>query len=159
MRYPPSAGPRARRREQAGPAGATACRATVTMRRGAAHHRAEGIPAAWCMARWACGMLGGGGMSEARGAQPWRTGPGARYQNHPGPPPEGGAERLGKMPARGAGTRAGGGAAHRTWLEATAGMGMEELRRTTPTRFWTVAMMHCGGADLPTIARAVGCAT
>jgi hypothetical protein len=88
--------------------------------------------------------------------QPWRTGAGAMYRNHPGPPPEVVAERLAKMHARGPETRAERAAAHRTWLEATVGMDMETLRRTTPTRLWMVAMMHCGGADLGTIARAIG---
>jgi hypothetical protein len=47
-------------------------------------------------------------------------------------------------------------AAQRAWLEGIAGMSLEELRRTTPTRLWTVAMYHLGGYDTPTIARAVG---
>src|SRR4029450_2966892 len=90
------------------------------------------------------------------GEQPWRTGVGAMYRHHPGPPPEVVAERLAKMHARGPETRAERAAAHRTWLEATAGMGIEELRRTTPTRFWTVAMMHCGGGGLGPSARPRG---
>ncbi|HSS56273.1 MAG TPA: hypothetical protein VLK79_16625 [Gaiellales bacterium] len=90
------------------------------------------------------------------GDQPWRTGAGAMYRKHPGPPPEVVAERLAKMHARGSETRAERAAAHRTWLESVGGMSMEALRHSTPTRFWTVAMMHCGGADLGTIARALG---
>jgi hypothetical protein len=35
-------------------------------------------------------------------------------------------------------------------------MSLEELRRTTPTRFWTVAMLHLGGYDAASIARTIG---
>src|SRR4029453_3335140 len=95
-------------------------------------------------------------MADERPAQAWRTGPGARFRHHPGPPAEVVAERLAKMHGRGPETRPERQAAHRAWLEACSGMGMEELRRTTPTRFWTVAMLHLGGADLGTIARTLG---
>src|SRR4029450_8180929 len=95
-------------------------------------------------------------MADERPAQAWRTGPGATFRSHPGPPAGVGAERLAKMHARGPAARPGPQAAPRRWLEACSGMGMEELRRTTPTRFWTVAMLHLGGADLGTIARTLG---
>jgi hypothetical protein len=79
-----------------------------------------------------------------------------RLSRHPGPPPAVVAERLAKMHAMRAATDAERRAAHRAWLEACTGMTMAELRRSTPSRLWTVAMMHLGGYDLAQIARAVG---
>lgn len=89
--------------------------------------------------------------------QPWRTGPGT--SKHPGPPPEIVAERLATMHARGAASRLERARAQRAWLEATAGMGLDELKRTAPMRLWTVAMLHLGGYDAPAIARTLGYAT
>jgi hypothetical protein len=79
-----------------------------------------------------------------------------RLTRHPGPPPAVVAERIAKMHARGAVTRLERAAAQRAWVEAVSGMTLDELRRTTPTRLWTVALMHLGGYDLPQIARALG---
>jgi hypothetical protein len=79
-----------------------------------------------------------------------------RLTRHPGPPPAVVAERLAAMHAAGARTRLARQAAQRAWVEAVAGMSLEELRRTTPTRLWTVALLHLGGYDLPQIARALG---
>jgi hypothetical protein len=79
-----------------------------------------------------------------------------RLTRHPGPPPAVVAERLAAMHAAGARTRVARQAAQRAWVEAVAGMSLEELRRTTPTRLWTVALLHLGGYDLPQIARALG---
>jgi hypothetical protein len=89
--------------------------------------------------------------------QPWRTGPGT--VRHPGPPPEVVAERLATMHRRGAVSRLERARAHREWLEATAGMGLDELKRTAPMRLWTVALLHLGGYDAPAIARTLGYAT
>jgi hypothetical protein len=79
-----------------------------------------------------------------------------RLTRHPGPPPAVLAERIARMQARGAATRVERAAAQRAWVEAVAGMDLDALRRSTPTRLWTVALMHCGGYDLPHIARALG---
>ena len=42
------------------------------------------------------------------------------------------------------------------WLESLSGMGLDELRRTTPGRYWSVAMLHLGGYDASSIARCIG---
>jgi hypothetical protein len=89
--------------------------------------------------------------------RPWRTGPGTR--NHPGPPPAVVAERLAKMQASFRGGRAARIAATRAWVEACAGMDLDALRRSVPTRLWTVAMYHLGGWDGAAIARAIGYAS
>jgi hypothetical protein len=92
-------------------------------------------------------------MSE--GAVPrWRTGPGTK--RHPGAPPAVIAQRLAEMQQRAASGRAARGAAYRAWLAEVAGMGLEELVRTTPRRHWLVAMAHLGGHDTTAIARIVG---
>jgi hypothetical protein len=93
-------------------------------------------------------------MGEGREDVRWRTGPGTK--RHPGPPPAVVAERLERMQR---GARAGRVAqrdAARAWLEGLAGMGLEELVRTTPRRQWLVAMCHLGGYDTTAIARIVG---
>jgi hypothetical protein len=79
-----------------------------------------------------------------------------RLTRHPGPPPAVVAERVAKMHAAGPASRRARQEAARAWLEAVAGMSLEELRRTTPTRLWTVALLHLGGYELPAIARALG---
>ena len=84
----------------------------------------------------------------------WRTGAGT--QAHPGPPPEVVAERLAAMHAANVGGRKARDAARAKWVEDVAGMSMEELRRTTPTRLWTVALLHLGGYTVEGIARTIG---
>jgi hypothetical protein len=93
-------------------------------------------------------------MANGPGPAGWRTGPGT--YNHPGPPPAVVAERLAKMHARARAARPERQAAERAWLEAVGGMSLDELRRTTPTRLWTVAMLHLGGYDVAAIARTIG---
>jgi len=87
-------------------------------------------------------------------ATPKRTGPGTK--RHPGPPPAVVAEHLAKMQRAAPAGRAAKAAADRAWLEALAGMGLDELVATTPRRHWLVAMCHLGGYDTATIARTVG---
>jgi len=47
-------------------------------------------------------------------------------------------------------------AEQRAWLEGLSGMSLEDLRRSTPARLWSVAMLHLGGYDVVAIARALG---
>ena len=97
-------------------------------------------------------MVAAGGMGE------WRTGaPGLR--NHPGPPAAVVAERLEQMQHAARATRAERVEAARRWLESLADMPLEELRRSTPTRLWSVAMLHLGGYDAMGIGRALGYTT
>jgi hypothetical protein len=91
-------------------------------------------------------------MSEA--APGWRKGPGTK--RHPGPPPAVVAEHLAQMARAAPAGRAAKRAADRAWLERVAGMGFDELVRTTPRRQWVVAMCHLAGYSIPDIARAVG---
>ena len=88
------------------------------------------------------------------GDQAWRTGPGTT--RHPGPPPAVVAERLAAMARARDGTRAERAAKQRAWLEALGGMSLEDVKRSTPARLWSVAMFHLGGYDLGEIARAIG---
>ncbi len=90
-------------------------------------------------------------MAEARDH---RTGPGTKA--HPGPPPAVVAERLAAMRKAAGASRAARLAEQRRWLESVSGLSLEELRRSTPMRYWTVAMLHLGGYDAVAIARAVG---
>jgi len=83
-----------------------------------------------------------------------RTGVGT--MKHPGPPPAVVAERLAKMHVAAKATREERKAEQRRWLESLAEMPMEELRRSTPARLWSVAMLHLGGYDATSIARAIG---
>jgi hypothetical protein len=90
-------------------------------------------------------------------AQAWRTGPGVT--RHPGPPPAVVAERLAAMAVARDGTRAARAAKARAWLEAVSGMSLEELKRSTPRRLWSVALFHLGGYDVGEIARTIGYAS
>src|SRR5215475_154793 len=83
-----------------------------------------------------------------------RTGVGT--MKHPGPPPAVVAERLAKMHVAAKATREERKAEQRRWLESLAEMPMEELRRSTPARLWSVAMLHLVGYDATSIARAIG---
>jgi len=47
-------------------------------------------------------------------------------------------------------------AEQRAWLESLSGLSLEALRRSTPARLWSVAMLHLGGYDASAIARALG---
>jgi len=87
-------------------------------------------------------------------ARDHRTGDGT--QRHPGPSPEVLAERLVHMRQAAKASRAERLAEQRRWLEAVSGMTLEALRRSAPTRLWTVAMLHLGGYDAVAVARAVG---
>jgi hypothetical protein len=89
--------------------------------------------------------------------QAWRTGPGTT--RHPGPPPAVVAERLAAMARARDGTRVERAVRARAWLEAVAGMSLEELKHSTPRRLWSVAVFHLGGYDLGEIARAIGYAS
>ena len=44
----------------------------------------------------------------------------------------------------------------RRWLESLSGMPLDELRRSTPARLWSVAMLHLGGYDVMAITRCIG---
>jgi hypothetical protein len=83
-----------------------------------------------------------------------RMGDGVR--NHMGTPPELLAERVAAMQAASKRGREEYKAKARAWLEACGGMSLEELRRSTPTRLWSVGMLYLGGYDVPAIARAIG---
>jgi len=65
------------------------------------------------------------------------------------------AERLRHARAVGAASRAARVAEQERWLASITDLSLDELRRTTPARFWTVAMLHLGGYDATAIARAV----
>jgi len=45
--------------------------------------------------------------------------------------------------------------AQEAWLASVSGLSLEALRATTPTRLWTVAVLHLGGYESPAIAQAV----
>ena len=87
-------------------------------------------------------------------ARDQRTGPGV--QAHPGPSPEVVAERLARMRVAAKAGKAAKVAEQRAWLESLSGMTLEDLRRSTPARLWSVAMLHLGGYDTVAIARAIG---
>jgi hypothetical protein len=91
---------------------------------------------------------------DERPAQAWRTGPGTK--RHPGPPPGVVAEHLAAMARAAPAGRAAKRAQDRAWLERLAGMGLDELVRTTPRRQWVVAMAHLAGYSGDEIARVVG---
>jgi hypothetical protein len=80
---------------------------------------------------------------------------GAGTKAHPGPPPEVVAARLADARRASVASRAARRDADRRWLESVSGLSLEELRRSAPTRLWTVAMLHLGGYDSVAIARAV----
>src|SRR4029453_19057264 len=79
-----------------------------------------------------------------------------RLTRHPGPPPAVVAERVAKMHAAGPATRRGAHAGGGGGGEGGGAGGRGGVRRTTPTRLWTVALLHLGGYELPAIARALG---
>jgi hypothetical protein len=95
--------------------------------------------------------------AEGERPQRWRQGPGTT--RHPGPPPEVVAERLASMQRTNGATRGERAAAHRRWLEAVAGMSLDELKHSTPRRLWSVAVFHLGGYDMGATARALGYAS
>jgi len=74
----------------------------------------------------------------------------------PGPPAAIVAERLRMMHIAARASRAERKAEQTRWLESLSGMGLDELRRTTPGRYWSVAMLHLGGYDASSIARCIG---
>src|SRR5262245_21074522 len=86
-----------------------------------------------------------------------RTGPGT--QAHKGAAPEVLAARVAKMQAADKRTRAQRNAAARAWLEACTAMSLEDLRRSTSARLWSVAMLYLGGYNADAIARAIGYTT
>src|SRR5215475_693934 len=86
-----------------------------------------------------------------------RVGPGVTA--HPGAPPEVLAERVAALQAAAKRSHAERKAAARAWLEGCTTMTLEELRRSTPARLWSVAMLHLGGYDAAAIARAIGYTT
>jgi hypothetical protein len=93
-------------------------------------------------------------LARARmdGVRRWGDG----TKKSPGPPAAIVAERLAKMHVAAKATRAERTAEQRRWLEGLSGMSLDELRRTTPGRYWAVAMLHLGGYDAAAIARCVG---
>jgi hypothetical protein len=88
---------------------------------------------------------------------PERTGPGTRANI--GAPPEVLAERVAAMQAAMKRTRDERNARAKAWLEACSGMSLEELRRSTSARLWSVAMLYVGGYNADAIARAIGYTT
>jgi len=78
---------------------------------------------------------------------------------HPGPSPEVLAERVAVLQAAAKRSHAERKAAARAWLEGCSAMTLEALRRSTPARLWSVAMLHLGGYDTAAIARALGYTT
>jgi hypothetical protein len=84
---------------------------------------------------------------------------GAGIRNHPGAPPEVLAERVAAMQAASKRGRAARKAAAQAWLEACSGMSLDELRRSTPARLWSVAMLYLGGYAAESIAPAIGYTT
>ena len=77
-------------------------------------------------------------------------------KKHPGPPAAIVAERLRMMHVAAKATREERKAEQRRWLESLSGLSLDELRRSTPQRLWSVAMLHLGGYDACAIARCVG---
>jgi hypothetical protein len=80
---------------------------------------------------------------------------GAGIRKHPGVPPDVLAERVAAMQAASKRGREARKAAARVWLEACSGMSLDELRRSTPNRLWSVGMLYLGGYDVASIARAL----
>jgi len=91
------------------------------------------------------------GLGVARTAEDQRTGAGT--QAHAGAAEA--RARLERARAVAAETRAARVAEQERWLASITDLSLDELRRTTPARFWTVAMLHLGGYDATAIARAV----
>lgn len=87
-----------------------------------------------------------------------RTG-GPGTQLHRGAPPEVLAERAAAMQAAFKRTREERNRAAKAWLEACTTMSLEELRRSTRARLWSVAMLYLGGYNADAIARAIGYTT
>jgi hypothetical protein len=83
-----------------------------------------------------------------------RTGPGTKA--NVGPSPAVVAERLAHMRVAARASVEERKAEQRRWLESLSGMPLEELRRSTPARLWSVAMLQLGGYDQVAIARAIG---
>jgi hypothetical protein len=96
-------------------------------------------------------MVSGGAMNGGR------TGPGTKANI--GAPPELLAERVAAMQAAAKRTREERNAAARAWLEACSAMSLEDLRRSTPARLWSVGMLYLGGYNADAIARAIGYTT
>lgn len=83
-----------------------------------------------------------------------RTGPGIQKQF--GPSPAVLAERLARAHVAAKASRAERKAEQKRWLESISGLSLDELRLSTPTRLWSVAMLHLGGYDAASIARGIG---
>ena len=66
------------------------------------------------------------------------------------------AERLAGARVKARATAAERKAEQRRWLESLSGLSLDELRLSSPTRLWSVAMLHLGGYDTAAIARAIG---
>jgi len=88
----------------------------------------------------------------ADGERKWGDG----TKRSPGPPAAIVAERLRMMHVAAKASRAERKAEQTRWLEGLSGMTLDELRRTTPGRYWSVAMLHLGGYDAAAIARCIG---
>jgi len=88
------------------------------------------------------------------GERSFREGEGTK--KNVGPPAAIVAERLAKMHVASRASREERKAEQRRWLESLSGMSLEELRKTAPARFWSVAMLHLGGYDSCSIARCIG---
>src|SRR5215813_343615 len=83
-----------------------------------------------------------------------RTGPGTRI--YAGPSPAVLAERLAQAKVAAKLGREARKAEQKRWLESLSGLSLDELRISAPTRLWSVAMLHLGGYDAASIARAIG---
>jgi hypothetical protein len=66
------------------------------------------------------------------------------------------AERLRRATVAAKATHAERKAEQKRWLESITGLSLDELRLSTPTRLWSVAMLHLGGYDAESIARCIG---
>lgn len=73
-----------------------------------------------------------------------------------GPSPAVAAERLRHAQVAAKASREERKAEQKRWLESITGLSLDELRLSTPTRLWSVAMLHLGGYDAEAIARCIG---
>lgn len=91
-----------------------------------------------------------------RRRMPGRTGEGTKTYAPSGMSPAVVAERLAQLRVKARASLAERKAEQKRWLESLSGLSLDELRLTTPMRLWSVAMLHLGGYDTSSIARALG---
>jgi hypothetical protein len=95
------------------------------------------------------------GPPRPRGWQGTRAAIGERAEST-GPAPAVVAEHLARMRVAARASRVERKAEQRRWLESLSGLSLDALRVSTPARLWSVAMLHLGGYDATSIARAIG---